>query len=147
MIRNDIFPSFITSQCRGAFGFAVIKKNTSTPGKISLSIDEIINKSKSNKMKTFSISVFGSDPYKPLDQLDISGERASKQRLRVTYKTGIIYIIENMHNMGHKVVRANQRVTKDSNKLMIIETQCLELCKYTIKSLSFSSINFIITRN
>eukprot|EP01084_Bolivina_argentea_P174001 301405_1 len=98
--------------------------------KIRLSIDEIINKSKSNKMKTFSISVFGSDPYKPLDQLDISGERASKQRLRVTYKTGIIYIIENMHNMGHKVVRANQRVTK-----------------YTIKSLSFSSINFIITRN
>ena len=46
---------------------------------------------------TSSPLVFGSDPYKPLDQLDISGERdaffntlkASKQKLRVIHKTGI----------------------------------------------------------
>eukprot|EP01084_Bolivina_argentea_P295967 509673_1 len=44
---------------------------------------------------TSSPLVFGSDPYKPLDQLDISGERdaffatlkASKQKLRVIHKT------------------------------------------------------------
>ena len=49
---------------------------------------------------TSSPLVFGSDPYKPLDQLDISGERdaffntlkASKQKLRVIHKTGMIYI-------------------------------------------------------
>lgn len=50
---------------------------------------------------TSSPLVFGSDPYKPLDQLDISGERdaffntlkASKQKLRVIHKTGIIVYI------------------------------------------------------
>ena len=54
---------------------------------------------------TSSPLVFGSDPYKPLDQLVISGERdaffntlkSSKQKLRVIHKTGniqyIIYIV------------------------------------------------------